>query len=441
MPSLVVVGAQWGDEGKGKLVDYLTSNCDWAVRYQGGNNAGHTLVVDGEKTKLTLIPSGILRADTRCVIGAGVVLNSGVLIEEMRTLSARGVSVSPERLILDSHAHLVLPYHIALDNGQEASKGKEKIGTTGRGIGPAYQDRAARHGVRLADLEDLRALKVRLQAHVEKVNLHLRHVLNFDEECSFEETWKVVEEAAEVLLPHVQNGSEIVDEALREGQRVVFEGAQGTLLDQSFGTVPFVTSSHTLAGAVTTGVGIGPKLIDHVVGIAKAYLTRVGSGPFPTELEDAQGDRMRENGAEFGTVTGRPRRCGWFDAVALRRAVRLNGIDSLVVTKLDVLSGFEKLKICVGYDLDGQKIKDIPPLLSAYERVSPRYIELEGWSEDISTVRKWHELPAAAQLYVGTISEIVGCPVTIVSVGPEREATIFSSKAEFVRSFVAATGS
>lgn len=438
MSSLVVVGAQWGDEGKGKLVDYLTSNADWVVRYQGGNNAGHTLVVDGKKTKLSLVPSGILHPAVRCLIGAGVVLNAQVLQEEMNGLRSAGVNVSPDRLVIDREAHLILAYHVAIDQAREEQKGVNKIGTTGRGIGPAYESRAARNGVRMADLFDLPALREKLQVNVDEANLYLRHVAGSSTQVAFNEEWDRVQRAAELLKPYVANGSLLIDRAIAAGARVVFEGAQGTLLDQSFGAVPFVTSSHTLAGGATVGCGIGPKRIEYVLGVAKAYATRVGGGPFPTELNDATGDLIRTRGAEFGTVTGRPRRCGWFDAVALRRAVRLNGIDSLAITKLDVLSGLPKVKICVKYRLDGQELEDMPALLSEYPRLEPVFAELDGWSEDLSGVSKWHQLPGSTRLYLSTLSEAVGCPVSIASVGPDRSATLFSSGARYLMNFVAA---
>ena len=436
MPSLVVVGAQWGDEGKGKLVDYLTSNADWVVRFQGGNNAGHTLVVDGVKTKLSLVPSGILRKNSQCLIGAGVVVNPFVLLDEMDGLRKVGVDVSPSRLIIDRDAHLVLDHHVAVDQAREIAKGKDKIGTTGRGIGPCYEDRAARVGVRFADLLALSELKPRLEDVVRERNEYLALVLRSDAKIDFTQMWSRLEAATERLAPYIGNGSLVIDTALRGGARVVFEGAQGTLLDQVFGTVPFVTSSNTIAGAVTTGCGVGPKLIDHVLGVAKAYSTRVGSGPFPTELHDSIADQIRTVGAEFGTITGRPRRCGWFDAVAMKRAARLNGLDSLAITKLDVLSGLKKLKICIRYTIDGKEVEDVPALASQIERVVPQYIELDGWEDTLQNAHKWHHLPAEARLYLSTVAEIIGCPVSIASVGPERESTIFSSGAAYIKNFV-----
>ncbi len=435
MPSLVVVGAQWGDEGKGKLVDYLTSNATWVARFQGGNNAGHTLVIDGVKTKLSLVPSGILRPKTRCAIGAGAVVDPYVLLKELEGLRAVGVDTSPERLLIDRDAHLVLDYHIQIDQAREVMLGDQKIGTTGRGIGPAYEDRSARCGVRFADFFDRPALKERLQQLVANKNLQLQHVLQSPVQVDFAQLWSKLEAAMQVLSPHVANVSLVLDEAIRRGEHVVFEGAQGTLLDQMHGTIPYVTSSNTIAGAVLTGCGIGAKHIHHVLGVAKAYCTRVGAGPFPTEDEGSDGDRIRERGAEFGTVTGRPRRCGWFDAVAMRRAVRLNGIDSLAVTKLDVLAGFDRIKMCVKYELDGREVHDVPALASECERIVPHYIELEGWGEEIKDAKKWHHLPSSARLYLSILAEIVGAPVSMVSVGAERESTLFSSAGDFVRNF------
>jgi adenylosuccinate synthase len=436
MPSLVIVGAQWGDEGKGKLVDYLTSNADWVVRFHGGNNAGHTLVVNGVKTKLSVVPSGILRPQTKCLIGAGVVVNPQVLLSEFAELQRNGVSISPERVFIDREANVILPYHAALDQAREAALGDKKIGTTGRGIGPAYEDRAARTCIRIADFQDRSALRDKFMKNVEQKNLLLKNIFGSTTLIQAEEAWRELSAAADKLMPLIANGSLILDKALARDERVIFEGAQGTFLDTTFGTVPFVTSSSTLAGAATVGCGIGPKRIDYVLGVAKAYATRVGAGPFPTEDHGEKGALIRERGAEFGTVTGRPRRCGWFDAVSIKRAVRLNGIDSLALTKLDVLSGVGPIKVCVKYLLDGKELEDMPALVSELERVEPQYIELEGWEGDLTQIKKWHKLPAAARLYLSTISEIVGCSVTIASVGAERESTLFSSGASFVKNFV-----
>ncbi|MCB0318096.1 MAG: adenylosuccinate synthase [Bdellovibrionales bacterium] len=436
MSSVVVVGTQWGDEGKGKLVDYLTSNADMVVRFQGGNNAGHTLVVDGKKTQLSVIPSGILREHTKCLIGAGVVLNTEVFLQEVAKLQAAGVSVSPERLVIDRDAHVILDYHKALDTAKEEARGDNKIGTTGRGIGPCYQDRAGRVGVRLADLFYLDQLKDRLMEETEGRNAYLKDILKSTVQVDFSQMWEKLKSDAEKVLPYVGNVSLILDRALQAEQKVVFEGAQGTLLDQAHGTIPFVTSSNTISGSATTGCGIGPKRIDYILGVTKAYTTRVGSGPFPTELNDPVGQQLREAGGEFGTVTGRPRRCGWFDTVAMKRAVRLNGLDSLAITKLDVLSGLDKIKICINYHLNGEKVEDVPALASELSRVEPEYIELDGWNDDLSQVKKWHQLPSQARLYLSTLSEIIGCPISIVSVGPERDSTLFLKSAGVLKNFV-----
>ncbi len=436
MPALVIVGAQWGDEGKGKLVDFLTSQADWVVRFQGGNNAGHTLVVDGKIFKLHLIPSGVLRENTRCAIAAGVVVDADVMRSELEGLKEAGISVKSERFVVDRDAHLIMGYHQAIDQARELQKGDAKIGTTGRGIGPAYEDRATRCGIRVAELRDLPQLKNKIRSNVDRCNLYLKHVLQSEIQVSYDDTWASIERAAELLMPFIGNVSKLIDDALHAGKRVIFEGAQGTLLDQMHGTIPYVTSSNTIAGAVTTGTGIGPKHIDYVLGVAKAYATRVGSGPFPTELNDQTGDYLVDRGHEFGTTTGRRRRCGWFDAVAMKRSVRLNGIDSLAITKLDVLSGLDKIKVCIRYHLDGKEVDDVPSLESELDRVTVDYIELDGWQEDLTAVRKWHDLPPAARLYLSTLSEILGCHISMVSVSPERESTLFPSSADFLKSFI-----
>lgn len=436
MPSLVVVGAQWGDEGKGKLVDYLTSRADYVVRFQGGNNAGHTLVVDGKKTKLSVVPSGILRPDSICLIGAGVVVNPDVLLQEITDLRAVGVSISPERLIIDRDAHLILDCHGQVDRARELKRGSDRIGTTGRGIGPCYEDRAARTGIRVGELLHPEILFKHLAQVCEEKNRYLQFVLESEERVDFAAEKSRLERAARELGAHIGNVSLLLDAAVKDDARIIFEGAQGTLLDQAHGTVPFVTSSHTIAGGVTIGCGIGPKSINYVLGVAKAYATRVGSGPFPTEIHGGIGDTIRERGAEFGTVTGRPRRCGWFDAVAAKRAVRLNGLDGVAMTKLDVLSGIETLKVCVSYSLDGRTLDDVPSLACDLERIQAEYIEMKGWREDLSAVKEWHNLPAEARTYLDTISEIIGCPTVIASVGAERNSTLFSNAATFVKNFV-----
>jgi adenylosuccinate synthase len=424
MSAIVVVGAQWGDEGKGKIVDVLTERADWVVRFQGGNNAGHTIVVDGVKTALSLLPSGILRPGVKCLLGAGVVLNPSVLIAEMERVRQAGADVSPERLFIDRDAHLVLDYHIATDKAREHARGAHRIGTTGRGIGPAYEDRSQRSGIRCADLLAPELMRDRIRAHVEEKNQILKHVLGSDMQVDFEAVWERLSEEAGILAPYVSNGSKLVFDASRRGELIVFEGAQGVLLDQIHGTYPFVTSSSTIAGAALVGVGVGPQLISSVLGVAKAYTTRVGEGPFPTEMEPSVGDEIRARGHEFGTVTGRPRRCGWLDAVALRRAVRIGGIDNLVVTKLDVLTGLRTVKVCTGYYLRGVELDDLPALAHEYKQLEPRYEEFRGWNEDLSGARSLADLPAAVRELLQGISKLIDCPVSFASVGPGREATI-----------------
>ncbi len=436
MSSLVVIGAQWGDEGKGKLVDYLTTNADVVVRFQGGNNAGHTLVVDGVTTKLHLVPSGILHEGTRCFIAAGVVLNPDVFAQELDGLEKAGINITPERIIIDRDTHLITPYHVALDEARERSRGADKIGTTGRGIGPAYEDRANRTGIRMAELLNMEELEQKILKNVEEKNRYLTGALGATEEVSADEVISFLKRAADRLIPHIGNVSLLIEQARKLEKRIIFEGAQGTLLDQMHGTLPYVTSSHTLSGAVFTGCGIGPRSLDSVLGVAKAYCTRVGEGPFPTELHDDTGEQLRTKGGEIGTTTGRPRRCGWFDAVAMKRAVRLNGFDSLAITKLDVLSGLEQIKVCINYRLDGSKVEDVPSLSSELAKVEPEYITFDGWEDDLTGIRKWHHLPAEARFYLATLAEIVACPISLVSVGPERSSTIFSSTASFVSNFM-----
>lgn len=436
MPSLVIVGAQWGDEGKGKLVDFLTANADWVVRFHGGNNAGHTLVVNGVKTKLNLVPSGILRPQTKCLIGAGVVVDPVVLLNEIKTLRSSGVEIDATRLSIDRSASIILPYHIAVDKAREAAKGDAKIGTTGRGIGPCYEDRAGRCGVRFADLAELAELIKRVSAIVEERNHYLQHVLHSSVRVSCEETLAVLDLAAKEFSAFVTNGSLVLHDALTRNERVVFEGAQGTFLDTTFGTVPFVTSSSTLAGAVCTGCGVGPKSINHVLAVGKAYTTRVGSGPFPSELTEALGDTIRERGAEYGTVTGRPRRCGWLDLVLLKRSLQLNGADSLAITKLDVLSGLPSLRVAVGYTLDGIAVPDMPATATEAAKIECRFEEFPGWTENLEGIQKRAALPANAQRYLDFIEKFVGVPISMVSVAAERNSTIFAPQISALAPFL-----
>lgn len=436
MPGVVIVGAQWGDEGKGKFVDVLTEQADWVVRFQGGSNAGHTIVIDGKKTALSLLPSGILRPGVKCLLGAGVVLNPGVLIAEIERLAVAGIEVSPARLVIDRDAQLVLGYHVAIDKAREVQRGLNRIGTTGKGIGPAYEDRSQRSGIRVADLLHLEGVRERVRQHVEEKNKILQFVLGSEEQIEFLPLWEELEKQAVVLAPYIGNGSALIDVALRKNERVIFEGAQGVLLDQIHGTYPYVTSSSTIAGSAAIGCGVGPRRIDSVVGLVKAYTTRVGEGPFPTELVDSVGETLRVNGQEFGTVTGRPRRCGWLDVVALRRAIRISGIDSLIMTKLDVLSGQTTLKICTGYRSGDRVLDDLPTLAHEYDELIPEYIELPGWHVNLADIRTWEGLPEAARNYIIEVERLLECPVSLVSVGPDREATISRNPSPLLQAFL-----
>lgn len=424
MPVVIVVGVQWGDEGKGKVVDYLTERANLVVRFQGGNNAGHTVIVDGKKTALRLIPSGILRSGTRCLLAAGVVVDPRGLLDELASLQQMGISVTPERLGIAGEVSLILGYHKAIDQERERFLQGGKIGTTGKGIGPAYEDSVSRFGIRLADLFSPAHLTSLVQRNVQLKNSYLASVLNSELRFDAEEILGELRELAEQLRPYVTNVSAEVDRAIRAGSYVVFEGAQGCLLDISHGTYPFVTSSNTVAGYACVSAGFGPRHVDSVLGICKAYSTRVGSGPFPTEDSSEVGDRLRAVGKEFGTVTGRPRRCGWFDVMAVKRAVRLNGIDSLIVTKLDVLSGIPAVKLGIGYTLDGKQLDDIPVVAADTESITAAYEEIPGWSEDIGAVRRFEDLPPTAQRFLRRVEELVGCRIGGFSVGPEREQTI-----------------
>lgn len=424
MPVVIIVGVQWGDEGKGKVVDYLTERAQLVVRFQGGNNAGHTVVVDGQKFALRLIPSGILRENTRCLLAGGVVVDPHSLLNEIDTLQGLGIEVSPARLGVAGEVNLVMPYHRAVDQAREALLGEQKIGTTGRGIGPAYEDSVSRQGIRLADLFDREELRKKLARNVEHKNLYLKSVLGSKEGFSASTLEKDLMEIAERLRPYVANVSKEVNAGIKANSFVVFEGAQACLLDVLHGTYPYVTSSHTLAGFACVSAGFGPNLVDHVVGICKAYCTRVGSGPFPTEDLESAGGRMRERGHEFGTVTGRPRRCGWFDAVSAQRSVRVNGMDSVFVTKLDVLSGFDHVKIATEYRLNGQVLDDVPVCAEAMRKVEVRYEELPGWKDDLGKARSFEDLPGAAQNFLRRIEELMGVPLAGFSVGPDRDQTI-----------------
>ena len=420
--SLVVIGAQWGDEGKGKIVDYLTASADSVVRFQGGHNAGHTLVTDGKTTVLHLIPSGILHPGVRCIVGNGVVLAADALIKEMDSLTSQGVDLEG-RLAISDACPLIMPYHVQLDQAREAAAGKSAIGTTGRGIGPAYEDKTGRRSIRVGDLRDLSLCREKLEKIVPALNVMLETHLG-SEPTSVEASMEFLETVRPRILPLATDVPQLIDQALRDGKRLLFEGAQGALLDVDHGTYPFVTSSNTLAGAACAGSGCGPTAIDYVLGIAKAYTTRVGAGPFPTELFDADGDHLGERGHEFGATTGRKRRCGWFDAVSMKRVAYLNSMTGLCLTKIDVMDGLETVKICTAYEVDGKQITSPPASAAELEHCKPLYEELPGWHEPTSEANSFDELPANAQSYVKRLEEIVGVPIEIISTGPERERNI-----------------
>lgn len=420
MTSVVVVGTQWGDEGKGKITDFLSANAEVIARYQGGDNAGHTIVIDGTKYKLHLIPSGIFFPEKISVIGNGVVINPRSLVAELEYLHDAGIST--ENLRISDRAHVILPYHIQLDRLQEEAKGDQKIGTTIKGIGPAYMDKAARVGIRIADLLDKEVFAERLRINLEEKNRQFTKLYGA-EPIAFEDIFEEYYAYGQEIKQYVTDTSVILNDALDHGKRVLFEGAQGVMLDIDQGTYPFVTSSNPVAGGVTIGSGVGPSKIDKVVGVCKSYTSRVGDGPFPTELLDEVGDRIREIGHEYGTTTGRPRRVGWFDSVVMRHSRRVSGITNLSLNSIDVLSGLETVKICVAYDLDGERIDHYPASLEALKRCKPIYEELPGWSEDITKCRSLEELPEAARNYVRRVSELVGVRISTFSVGPDRDQT------------------
>jgi adenylosuccinate synthase len=421
MANVTVVGAQWGDEGKGKIVDWLSNRADVVVRFQGGHIAGHTLVVGDKTYKLSLLPSGVVQGKPS-VIGNGVVVDPWALLAEIEKITGQGVQISPQILILADNAALILPVHRDLDGAREAAAGAAKIGTTGRGIGPAYEDKVGRRAIRVADLADPEALKPkieRLLAHHGALRKGL-HLPDVDPQALLEQLLEI----APKILPYAQPAWRVLDTAVKGGSRVLFEGAQGALLDVDHGTYPYVTSSNTVAGQAAAGSGLGPRSTGYILGIVKAYTTRVGEGPFPTELKDEVGKRLGERGREFGTVTGRPRRCGWFDAALVRQSVAVNGIDGVALTKLDVLDGFDQLKVCVGYRLNGETVDYMPAGLKAQGQLEPVYETLEGWSESTHGARSWKDLPAAAIKYVRRVEELIGAPVALLSTSPEREDTI-----------------
>lgn len=421
--NVVVLGTQWGDEGKGKIVDLLTERAKYVVRYQGGHNAGHTLVIDGEKTVLHLIPSGILRENVVSIIANGVVLSPEALMKEMTQLEERGIPVR-SRLLLSEACPLILPYHIALDNAREKARGEKAIGTTGRGIGPAYEDKVARRGLRVGDLFDKKAFAQKLKEIIEYHNFQLVNYYKV-EPVDYQKTLDDIMAIADILTGMVVDVSDLLYKATQKGELVMFEGAQGTLLDIDHGTYPYVTSSNTTAGGVATGSGLGPRYVGYVLGIIKAYSTRVGAGPFPTELFDETGDFLREKGQEFGATTGRSRRTGWLDIIAIRRAVQINSLSGFCMTKLDVLDGLKEVKVCVGYRLpNGEVIETTPLAADDWEGIEPIYESMPGWNESTFGVKDKAQLPQAALNYIKRVEELAGVPVDIVSTGPDRSETI-----------------
>jgi len=421
MSAVIVVGTQWGDEGKGKIVDYLAEKADVVVRYQGGNNAGHTVVVEGKEFKLHLLPSGILYKGKTCVVGNGVVIDPAVMLKELKGMQDKGIDTSGLRV--SDRAHVIMPYHRLLDEVEEDYRGDHKIGTTKRGIGPCYMDKNARSGIRMVDLMDEDEFSSKLERNLEAKN-HLLQAVYGTKGFDFETLKKEYLAYAEELRPYVTDTVVVLHEALQQGKRVLFEGAQATLLDLDHGTYPYVTSSHPIAGGVCIGAGVGPTKIDKVIGVVKAYTSRVGEGPFPTELKDEIGDHIRERGHEYGTTTGRPRRCGWLDAAIVRYAAIVSGLDYLAVTRLDILDGLKTIKMCVGYKYKGEMLKQFPASLKVLEQVVPVYEELPGWEESTTAVRSYDQLPANARRYLERLCEVTGVGLGIVSVGPQRDQTM-----------------
>ncbi len=426
MSNIVVVGTQWGDEGKGKIVDLLSEYSDYVVRFQGGNNAGHTMVVNGKKIISHLVPSGILQKK-QCFIGNGVVVDPIVLLDEIDYLIANGVDVSSEMLKISNRAHIIMPYHRLIDNAREMKKGDNKIGTTGRGIGPCYEDRATRRGIRFADLLDFDLFADKVRTIMDEKNFYLKHYFNA-EILDPEEIINQFLSIRDRLIPYIADISVILNRGMDEGKKVLFEGAQGTHLDVEHGTYPFVTSSSTVSGNAACGSGVGPCRLNQVIGIVKAYTTRVGSGPFPTELFDEIGDALQQKGAEFGATTGRKRRCGWLDMVILKNAARLNSLTGLVITKLDVLDDLDEIKICTGYEYNGQIMEDFPPSIKVLENCTPVYESHPGWREATSNITDYNALPENTKKYLSRIEELSGVKIKIVSVGPGREATIIKER-------------
>ncbi len=420
MANIVIVGAQWGDEGKGKIVDLLTQFADTVVRFQGGNNAGHTIVLKGEKFVFHLIPSGILYENKKCIIGNGVVLDPAVLIEEIAEVKKKGYCKDDSQLMISEETHLILPYHRNIDMARERIF---KIGTTGRGIGPAYEDKVTRCGIRMVDLLDEGVFRKKLEENLIQKNIYLIQVLK-EKSFEFSEIFNEYLQYKKQLEKYVKDTSLVLYEDIQKGKHILFEGAQGALLDLDHGTYPYVTASNTVAGNACAGSGIGPTMIHSVIGVAKAYTTRVGEGPFPTELEDSLGEKIRERGGEYGATTGRPRRCGWFDAVIVNHSIRINGIQGMVITKLDVLNDFDKIKICVGYRLNGKVFHQVPSNLEVLRCSEPVYEELEGWKREIKGARNFSDLPPNAQRYIRRIEELTHTKIVMISVGSERNETI-----------------
>lgn len=428
MPNLALIGTQWGDEGKGKVVDWLTERFDVVARYQGGNNAGHTVIIEGQQRVLHLVPSGILRPEVVCVIGNGVVVDPRALFEEIDELAADSIRVE-DRLLVSDRAHLILPYHRGIELGAEDRRGDAKIGTTSRGIGPCYQDKMARSGIRVVDCIDPDVLARKVEANVRVVNQIMEHLYDRDP-FSAEEIIEEYRGHGERLRDYATDTSLWLNDAMDAGRDVLFEGAQGTHLDVDHGTYPYVTSSNATAGGVCSGLGVGPTRVDAVLGVAKAYTTRVGQGPLPTQLEDEAGERLRQAGKEFGATTGRPRRCGWFDVVAVRTAVRVNGCDTLAITKLDVLDGMDELQVCTGYRLDGEERRTMPADADRLQACEPVYEALPGWHEPTAGVTRWEAMPANARAYLRRLEELCGCPVGLVSVGADRRDVVMPPDSE-----------
>ncbi len=425
MSAVVVVGAQWGDEGKGKLVDVFATHADTVVRFQGGSNAGHTLVVNGQKTVLHLIPSGILHTDKTCVIAAGVVIDLFGIVEEIKKLKAGGLTISPEQLMIADNATVLLPYHKALDQAREKALSEGKIGTTGKGIGPAYEDRASRRALMMSDLFDSKDLRSKLALGIKEKNVLLKNLYDAPE-IDIDKLIADIQTVVDVLRPYrISDVSLYLAQKVKQGKKILFEGAQGTLLDNYHGTYPYVTSSSTIAGASATSAGLGPWQMGKIVGVFKAYCTRVGSGPFPTELSDSVGALLQKQGHEFGSTTGRARRCGWLDLVALKYSIRVNGINSLAMMKLDVLSACDEIKVCTGYKLNGEIINDFPTSTELVAQAEPIYHSFPGWKEDITAVKTLKDLPRKVMDYITYVQQQAQCPIDVISVGPDREQTLW----------------